>query len=54
MNATLPDNAWQEMQRLRDLGEEAGIDPLQLAVEELARYKSAIRETRLERDRLGA
>jgi hypothetical protein len=48
----ITDNTWQEMERLRGLAAEMGkdTDPLQLAVEELATYKDALRVTRAERD----
>ena len=52
MTMVIDDSTWQEMDRLRNLAEEMGgdTDPLQLAVEELATYKDALRVTRAERD----
>jgi hypothetical protein len=46
---TIDETTWQEMERLRDLGTELGGDPLQLAVEELARYKDMCQQLRDER-----
>ena len=46
--------SWEDLERLCQLGGELKRDPLELALEELGRYKTAIREVRLERDRLRA
>ena len=49
-------NVHAEVARLRGLAAEMGkaTDPLELAVQELATYKTALRETRAERDQLKA
>jgi hypothetical protein len=49
---TAKDPTWNEVARLKQLAEELKRDPVELALEQLATYREALRATRLERDEL--